>query len=605
MCFASARHAASDEVESAVYGVLAGDLQSVEKVCKSWDDFMFMHYNALIRSEFDNYVLGQCEPDVSASIDQSFAVFDAVQHHGEPSTAEKRLIKSLKVNNHTQEEASMPLKVLQAAIITRETSQYFLQQGAVLARERGELDTPPTELDADIRGFVNGRDYDTLRVAVHVLVVLSTLDELGSPAPQPPTLSREPHVRGLQETIISSYVTLLRLAQYEELIPLYCSKLLPPRAYEVLSINLRHVTDRQTRLNQLDLIQKSSLDALRFVRMQPQLLLSQLGDSEREVGNISREPFRIMEAGPGSLKYGRLIKTDFFGEDPDAISADDEHLIRSLEWLLLVDQAWPDVFFVGVKLYKYFLGAMRLNAARQLANRVSLGQVLQQRINPDTQDELELAFVPDIDDPFWTDQLETIGDTQNSPKQVAIQARTFRDLECLVKALDTMETIASLTELSREDPSAKRDFWTQVASEVKNAKVFVEPMFKGWLLTDEDDMQCLRTIRDTYLPETILAYISTLHFAGTCLSRDNLLECMDLAAVMAQRDSDITACFVKENRMKELVEAFAACSKALAIVTGEKKTAVSSSKKMREMGWSRDLWSVRSQWMKQANDELV
>lgn len=90
-----------------------------------------------------------------------------------------------------------------------------------------------------------------------------------------------------------------------------------------------------------------------------------------------------------------------------------------------------------------------------------------------------------------------------------------------------------------------------------------------------------------------MAYASTLHFAGTSLSRDYLLEAMELAAVIAEKDSDIAACFVKANRMKELVEAFASCSKALAIAAVEKKGAGSTSKKLREMGWSRDLWSVR------------
>ncbi|KAM0517962.1 hypothetical protein ACHAQF_008702 [Verticillium nonalfalfae] len=487
MCFASARHAGTDEVESAVYGVLAGDIQSVEKVCKSWDDFMFMHYNALLRSQFDSYVLEQCQPEMSANIDQQFAVFDAVQYHGEESTAEKRLIKSLKVHKLTRGEASMPLKVLQAALITKETSQHFLQQGMVLARERGEVDTEPTNTEADTNGFVNGRDYDTLRVAVHVLIVLSTLDELDVSTSLSPTLEREPQTRAIQETVISSYVTLLRLAQYEELIPLYCSKMSIPRAYEVLSVNLRHLTDRDARLNQLELVQKSGLDVLRFVRMQPRLILSQLGNVEQKIGS-RREPFRIIEAGPGSLKYGRLIKIDFFGEDPDAISEEEELLIRSLEWLLLVDEAWPDVFFVGVQVYKYFLGTMRLNAARQLANRVTMSQVLQQRISPGGQEEADIAQVPDIDDAFWADQLEAIGDRQTSSRLLATQARIFRDLECLVKALDTMETIASLTELSREDPTAKRDFWNQVGNEVKNAKEYVEPMFKGWLLVDGEQL---------------------------------------------------------------------------------------------------------------------
>lgn len=96
----------------------------------------------------------------------------------------------------------------------------------------------------------------------------------------------------------------------------------------------------------------------------------------------------------------------------------------------------------------------------------------------------------------------------------------------------------------------------------------------------------------TYLPETVLAFTNILQFAGQTLSRDNLLECMELAAEIADKDSDVSALFVKVGRMKELVAAFASCSKALAAASGEKKAPGVSSKKMREMGWSRELWSV-------------
>jgi Nuclear pore protein 84 / 107 len=33
-------------------------------------------------------------------------------------------------------------------------------------------------------------------------------------------------------------------------------------------------------------------------------------------------------------------------------------LIRSVEWLLLVDEAWLDVFSVGTRIYKYFLSEL-------------------------------------------------------------------------------------------------------------------------------------------------------------------------------------------------------------------------------------------------------
>lgn len=267
---------------------------------------------------------------------------------------------------------------------------------------------------------------------------------------------------------------------------------------------------------------------------------------------------------------------------------------------------------------------MHLNAARSFANRVPFDSILRMRLSDfPEQAEDELWWTQDGE--FWVNQLEGAGAMDLSPSQVVSDAKVLRELECLVRALDTMETVASLAELSREyvnlifgynillttcrDPSVKRDFWAKVGNEVKAAKEHVRPLLVDWLgdqgnacylthifqitnplVTEDQDLQALR---EAYLPETILAYVSTLHFAGTTLTRDNFLECMELAATIAEKGSDVAECFAKAKRMKELVECFAACSKALAVASGEKKAANSSSKKLREMGWSRDLWSVK------------
>lgn len=353
MCFALARYGGTDEVERAVYGILCGDIQSVEKTCKTWDDFMFMHYNSLLRSAFDEYVLRQCSPDVSSSILQSFAVFDMVQDHGDgdPATAAKRLVKSLSNHPQTREEASEPLKVLQSAIICNELQQFFYDLGLALSR-----DTMVSSNENEPGRFMDSRDHNTLRVAVHVLILFSALDELHPCSSQPPTLSPEYHTRREQEKVIGEYVCILRLARLGELIPLYCSKLQVPHAYEVLSRNLRQVTNRDSRLKHIVLIQQSGLSVLEFVKVQCQLAFRH---SETSLASsFIHGPFRIMQDGPMSLKYGRFIKTDFFGDDPDAVDSHDENLICALEWMLLVDEAWPYIFSVGVQAYKRFLGVL-------------------------------------------------------------------------------------------------------------------------------------------------------------------------------------------------------------------------------------------------------
>lgn len=72
----------------------------------------------------------------------------------------------------------------------------------------------------------------------------------------------------------------------------------------------------------------------------------------------------------------------------------------------------------------------------------------------------------------------------------------------------------------------------------------------------------LRNIRNHYLPECILAYNSVLYFSGHVVTRNCLVECMNLAQIVATNDS-LTGAFVLSSRMQELVTAFALSSEAL------------------------------------------
>lgn len=151
-----------------------------------------------------------------------------------------------------------------------------------------------------------------------------------------------------------------------------------------------------------------------------------------------------------------------------------------------------------------FSGAMHLNAARLLAHRVPIRQILQQRVGVGLHNEPNVSWIPEEDVDFWATQLKSANNRDLSPSQVSTQARLFRDLEYLVRTLDTMETIAALMVLSREcvkpmlmlpliwslllnsrrDLSTRRDFWTQVGKEVMKAKEFVHPILNGWLLAE-------------------------------------------------------------------------------------------------------------------------
>ncbi|KAH6610881.1 hypothetical protein Trco_000901 [Trichoderma cornu-damae] len=615
MCFALARQGGSDDYERAVYGLLSGDISSVEKIARRWDDFLFANYNALLRTQLDSYILSRCPADASSTLTQNFSSFDAVQFlGGSQQGVEKRLVRSLEAQDRIRDEATEPCKALQAAFIAKDVERHLYEQGLVMTADanlRGQstlLPSSPEPIGPAVvrKKYFSLGQHQGLRIASHVYVLTALMEKLNvaqGSASTPPT---PPQWSFSQESILAGYTDYLRRAGLQELIPLYCSILEAPRQYDVLSWNLIHEEDPEQRLLQLKLIKKAGIDVLKFVERQVWLFYEALGEKASQ-----QATFSIIGDGPSTPQFGKLIKADFFGYEEGAVQNNHDHVIRSLEWLLMVDGMWPDVFSMGTRVYKFFLRNAHLEAARRLLERISFDKVIQ---GISGQEETDEMWYEDVD--FWAKLLERSEASNMSPERVMAEARNFRGLEALVKALDGLETIASLMLISTEYVPATtesvklrradrelwgrlshgdRDFWGPAGSAIKNAKDYMRPLLKGWLMPaiEGGDAE-LRDIRAAYLPETVLAYISALHFAGTGLSRDNLLECMELAALVAERDSDLKDTFSNAKRMTELVEAFAACSKALAVATGEKRPSGSGSKRLREMGWSRDLWSVKS-----------
>ncbi|KAH6895152.1 nuclear pore protein 84/107 [Thelonectria olida] len=597
MCFGLARQGGYDDYERAVYGVLSGDISSVEKVALTWDDFLFANYNALLRTQLDTFILGKCPPGIATNLAQSFPSFDAIQFHGESQTVEKRLMHTLESNPQIRAEAVEPTKALQASLISKEIDRHLFEQGLVLAAGSGtdvvskSIYRTPVNSDLQVNNekYFQSDQHHGLRIVAHVHLLIALLEKYGGAGGSFGLPSAPPSEwRRGQENILAGYTNYLRLAQLPELIPLYCSIISTTRGYEVLSYNLITESNPKRRLTQLKLIKNAGIDVMEFVKTQAWLMYEDVALQKNTRGVFpAKESFSIIAPGPPTSRVGRPVRADFFASDEDVIDIKHEYLIRSLEWLMLVNETWPKVFAIGTRVYKFFLKHLHLDAARQLMKRVPFGEIVAALTG---QDEIDNYWFGDIT--FWAQQLENHQIPDVKPERVASDARNYRELESLVQALDSMETVASMAHLATEAP--ERKFWTEVGVQVKSTKETMQPLLSNWLITGiEEGDEELQELRQAYLPETIMAYVSTLHFAGTGLSRDHLLECMELAAVIAERNSDLSTVFVEAGRMKELVEAFAACSKALAISTGEKRTVGSGSKKLREMGWSRDLWSVK------------
>lgn len=100
-----------------------------------------------------------------------------------------------------------------------------------------------------------------------------------------------------------------------------------------------------------------------------------------------------------------------------------------------------------------------------------------------------------------------------------------------------------------------------------------------------------------FLPEIILAYLSVLLVAGQYVSRDNVLESMNLAVKIGESDA-LTEVFVRAGLMRELVNALAIMSRAVLKANENSKEWKFGRGKGRRRGRGRareertDLWSI-------------
>jgi len=350
MCFALARKGGSDEYQRAVYGILSGDISSVEPVCRSWGDFVFAHYNALLRSQFDTHLHKLHPQQTLISNSPTFGVFDAVQFHGDSETAGKRLIENLKTNARTTSETLRPMKMLQGVLIANQFDHFIYQQGLALskfANASGASNLIPATNERpeneNINKYISMDDHDSLRVLAHVLLIFTSLGlDMGGESCRP-----------VIENVIVSYISFLRLAGKEELIPLYCAQLSGERRYATLCRNLIDVTDHEQRVTQIKLMRELGLEVQRFVNFQSRFLFADY--PEKRDGYPAAGNFKLMEYGQGSV---RNVRRDFFGDDPDKVDRVDMLLIRSLEWYLLVDGLWSETFAIGTMLYLRFFSKL-------------------------------------------------------------------------------------------------------------------------------------------------------------------------------------------------------------------------------------------------------
>lgn len=473
MCYALVKSGGTDDWERAVYGLLSGDIDSVLAVCKTWDDFIFAHYNALLRTQFDSYLVNLFGPSVASSF--ALPSFDAVQYLGVGANVTKKLVDQIESDGsyyrQAHKEANTAAKALQGAILSNTLETYIYQQGLALSTEANQdgrsflipdLNLGPSE--GNISKYTKMSEHDGLRVITHIVIMVnalqSTSDSLGW------TDDRRSMVG---EHAIAAYVSFLRLAQLELLIPLYCAQLSGPRRYETLSLNVIHVRDRDEQVALLNQIRRVGLDMKTFLREQPQHFLNQLEDAGSTYP--AKDQFKILQLARPDVTYGRGIIPDFIGGDGRNEMVH-ENLIRSMEWLYAGEGNLLMACEFGIKIYQYFFSKCtilhnpplyhilinaaehkHLGAARDFFERVKVEELISALADRDVGESAE-DYVNELltNEHILLGEIHGTSDTEQLATQtrLALAVKNMWELQSFVMALDGIETVGTITEFARE-----------------------------------------------------------------------------------------------------------------------------------------------------------
>jgi nuclear pore complex protein Nup107 len=345
-CALAAKTGGIDPYENAVYGVLGGYLPSVLKVSRSWDDYLFAHYNLYLLSQFDRYVKSHFSDRLSTALLQKHGCYDFSVSEGHRTHSGNQIVQKMKTLEATKKEAKRPFKMLQSSLIAKTFDDFVFKQGVKLCQaantpERSKIlpAMSATLLEGSITAPIGMKDYDLLRVVTHMLLIFQDLGlDIG-----------EGNRRFATESIVVAYVDYLSKAGKQQLLPLYASFLSHDRSTTCLGRQLPFIKDHRERQTVMRLMKQCGIDVPGVLNMQLQMIIR---DSPEKGDSKTFPALAILEPNNHDKSRVRPIQSAFVG---DSISDDEQDLINGFEWYMLLEGHWQQTMTTGGVLYKHLL----------------------------------------------------------------------------------------------------------------------------------------------------------------------------------------------------------------------------------------------------------
>ncbi|KAF2722661.1 hypothetical protein K431DRAFT_221794 [Polychaeton citri CBS 116435] len=579
MCYIASLSGCSNEYEAAVYGLLGGNAQAVQKIGRSVDDHLYAYYSAVLLRQFDSY-LSTHRPDRFSQVLSKHTHIDEVAN--DPEYAQRQitnLILQLRQRPETKGDAARPLKIIQSYLLANEADSLIHTLGIAIA----DLDTREGTAGVEnmiIRRFQNPEQTvdspeadialspQSLRIAVHLCLILREM--------RPDPIDSDD--LDFEENVVVAYIQRLREAGEIDIVPLYASRLQHARYIITLGKFLSDIRNPKDQGTMLRLLQEVyHLDVVSILEHHIQHIF----DPSLRKGDEHERPLHIVEPSKEAFHPGQRITDSFL---PDAMDGDDVAVIQGLNWFQILRGHWKPTFKALTLALQQCLVTGRFRCAQEIIAEYPYETV-------STRKSYEVIGMS-------INMMEYSGSMPGDEEEalqwqlMRRQSATYYELEKLILAIESLQHPWRIEEKKYTSTPVKP---AKTPPTVKNAftgvKEAMGPILGGILLNPEDEAQAktLRLIRTQYIPELLLGYNAALHSAGNLISRDFSLESMDLAVAIADDSTGFAEAFKWAGRLRELMQQFASTSRNMLVL---KATGKAWKSKKDRVGKELGIWDI-------------
>jgi nuclear pore complex protein Nup107 len=350
MCYKASQDISADRYERATYGLLAGDVSSVEPVCQSWTDWLYVNYNSLLLGSFEEWLKKNHPERFPSIVSQKYALYDSVPRSSDDMDIDG-MSTTLRIlgNEKFADKAREAVYLFQGSFVAHAFDRFAANLGIAIAQVYGANETsllkvPPK--DAPVIQFYQqcAQDIDTIRLAVHAFIIYRDLG-----------FEMRPTLVDHADNIILCYINYLRELRKYEAIPTYAKCLSNEDVVaKAMGRLLFDITEPAEQNQMVTLIDQSDLDLVSILTEQYIFALAEMDLAPGQGDDKIIGTFPFIESASETWAGWRVAKA--FDNDKMRAAIEDhkvlfrylkpeeQRVVRSLQWFFNIQAPWGAAF---------------------------------------------------------------------------------------------------------------------------------------------------------------------------------------------------------------------------------------------------------------------